>query len=519
MQELLQQLKVAWSRLGGFQRMMIVGVFLTCIAVFGGLTLWAQKPKMQLLFGGLGPEDASRVAEKVSEAGCEYELRNGGSAVVVPADRVYELRLALAAEGVPSSDQPGYKLFDEEKITVSPFVQQVNFARALEGELARTIQLLNAISFARVHIVRPEPSLFAREEKDPAATVVVKLAGGGRLTQSNVAAITHLVAGGVRGLTSDKVVVVDARGNLLSGRERDDMGLGASTALEYRTKVEEYLAGKAERMLLLALGPGRASVKVSADLEMQSRNTTKVTYLPKGKVPEEEEITTSSSAGAGSVGGAADGAPSGGAGSTSTDKTIKSTFKISQEQETVIDIPGTIKKLTIAAFVDLAPPVAETAEGEEASPPMKMPTIEEVESIIKNAVGFVETGTDPKNKGRADELKVVNVPFHRGGATAGIEAEIASARRNEFLITLARNASLGVLAVAALLAMRMLMSRRDAPAATPGEVQPGGSLPGVAGGDNETNERTYLLNQINHALRENPQDVQKLFLDWVEEAE
>jgi len=514
---MLQQLRVAWSRLGGFQRMMIVGVFLTCFGVFGGLVFWARTPKMQLLYGNLDPEAASRVVEKVSEVGCEYELRNGGSAILVPSDRVYELRLALADEGIPSSDQPGYQLFDEDKITVSPFVQQVNKNRAQEGELARTIQMLNAVTYARVHIVSPEPTLFAREEESPAATVMVKLAGGGKLTQGNVAAITHLVAGSVRGLTSDKVVVVDARGNLLSGREQDGLGMGASTALDYRSKVEEYLAGKAERMLELALGPGRASVKVSADIEMESRNTTEVTYLPKGKVPETEEITTRTSTGAGSVGGAADGSPSG-AGSTSTDKTIKSKFKISQKQETVIEIPGTIKKLTVAAFVDLTPPPVEAAEGETAPEPVKMPTLEDVESIIKNAVGFVEDSADPNNP-RKDVLKVVNVPFNRGaGATAEIEAEIASAGRTEFLIRLARNASLGVLAVTALLAMRMLMRRGETAPAAQGQAQLGGA-PGAGGGENETTERTYLVNQINHALKANPQEVQKLFLDWVEEAE
>ena len=498
--------------------MTIVGVLVTCVSVLGGLLFWAQQAKMQLLYGNLGPEAASRVAEKVSESGCEYELRNGGTAILVPADRVYELRLALAGEGIPDSDQPGYKLFDEDKITVSPFVQQVNRNRAQEGELARTIQMLDAVTYARVHIVSPEPTLFAREEESPAATVMVKLAGGGTLTQANVAAITHLVAGSVRGLTSDKVVVVDARGNLLSGREQDDMGLGASTALDYRTKIEQYLAGKAERMLELALGPGHASVKVSADLDMERRNITSTTYLPKGKVPEEEEITTSSATGAGGVGGAADGAPSGGAGSSSTDKTIKSRYKISQQQETVIEIPGTIKKLTIAAFVDLTPPTVEAAEGEEAPEPVKMPTLEDVEAIIKNAVGFVENGADPKNP-REDELKVVNVPFNRGGATAEIEGEFASARRNEFLIGVARNASLGVLAVAALLAMRMLIGRREAALSTQGQGAPREGAPGAIGGENETTERTYLLNQINHALRDNPQQVQKLFLDWVEEAE
>ena len=461
---------------------------------------------MQLLYGKLSPDEAARVAEAVGEAGCQYEVRNGGAAIYVPADRVYELRMALASEGIPSSGQPGYDLFDNEGITVSPYVQKINFGRALEGELARTIQLLDSVTYARVHIVRPEPSLFAKEEGSPAATVVLKLAGGGRLGQGSVAAITHLVAGSVQGLVADNVVVVDADGRLLSGRHQGEPGIGTTLALDYKLRVEEYLAGKAENMLALALGPSRATVKVDADLDMQSRRQRTTTPDKKGAAVQSEELTEKSSTASDGGAGASGKSGERPGGKTERESTTATQYLVGQREETVVDIPGEIEKLSIAAFVDLTGPSAEDEEGETAS--RKLST-DEVEEIIKQAVGF--------NQARGDSLTVVDVPFQRSVTTAKLEQEYEASHRREFFVGLARNASLGALALAAVFVMKMLLGRgrpTAAPAAPSGE-----GAEAAVGMETETNERTYVLNQINHALKENPQEVQKLFLSWVEEGE
>ena len=221
-----ENLQELWRRAGLVQRVALIGLLLACATVVFLLVTWAQKPHMALLYSGLSPEDAAKVVEKIRDSDVAYELKNGGTTIYVDQEKVYSLRLDMAQQDVPIGQHVGYGILDNEKIGVSPFIQRVNYARAIEGELAKTIETIDAVAFARVHVVRPEGALFARDRKEASATVVVRLSPGWNLTHNNVAAIVHLVSRSVEGLNTNNVVVADSQGNLLSGEGADELFAG-----------------------------------------------------------------------------------------------------------------------------------------------------------------------------------------------------------------------------------------------------------------------------------------------------
>ena len=261
--ESLQKLVLIWQKVSLIQRALLVAVVLAAALAGSLLFHWARKPDMRMLYQDLEPAEASQITEKISEKQIPYELRNGGTTVYVPRQHVYQLRLDLAKEGLPVGGQNGYKLFDDEKIGISPFVQNVNLKRALQDELAKSIQMIDGVAHARVHIVSPEQRLLASEEEQTTASVVLRLKPGYRLSAANIAAITHLVSGSVKGLKAESVSIIDSEGRLLSGEADPALATGASTLHDYRQRVEQGLARKAEDMLITVLGPGRATVRVS----------------------------------------------------------------------------------------------------------------------------------------------------------------------------------------------------------------------------------------------------------------
>ncbi|MHC4539119.1 MAG: flagellar basal-body MS-ring/collar protein FliF, partial [Planctomycetota bacterium] len=188
----------------------------------------------------LAPEEAAQITEKISEKGIAYQLRSGGTSIYVPKENVYQLRLDMAKEGLPAGEQGGYKIFDNEKIGVSPFVQSVNLKRALQEELAKSIQMVDGVEHARVHIVRSEQTLFTSEAGTTTASVVLRLRPGYRLSALNIAAVTHLVSGSVEGLNSENVTVIDSQGHLLSGESDPTMASGAGTVQDYEQRQHRH---------------------------------------------------------------------------------------------------------------------------------------------------------------------------------------------------------------------------------------------------------------------------------------
>jgi len=496
----VQKIRAIWEKISFVQRALLVAIVLTFAIVSGLLVHWARKPDMRMLYTDLVPEEASEITEKISEQGIAYELRNSGTSIYVPKEKVYQLRLDMAKEGLPSGDQGGYKIFDNEKIGISPFVQSVNLKRALQDELAKSIQMIDGVNQARVHIVSSEQTLFTSEAGKTTASVVLRLKPGYRLSSLNIASITHLVSGSVEGLTSENVTVIDSQGRLLSSESDQAMASGAGTVQDYRERVEQNLEDKVEEMLTTVLGPGRAKVRIHAVVDMNSVNTVTEKLEPKG-VATKEEITNNSETGAGTETAKGQTTP----GTEKKDETIITEYEVGKTVTQEVILPGEIKSLSVAAVVDLSPPDANEANSGGQVANVMDPN--DVEKLIENALGLDLAG--------GDSLKVVNARFHQPVESL-LDEELAGGLDFE---AIARQASLGIMAVCALLVLRMFRGakRKVKIEAGPAQLPPGegnGGFLTVGGGSSES---LILRKQIAKALENDPDRVKQLFTSWIEE--
>jgi len=495
-----QKIMVVWQKIGLVQRALLIALFLTFVAAGALLTYWARRPDMRMLYQEIAPEEAAKITEKISDKGIAYELRNGGTSIYVPKEQVYQLRLDMAKEGLPVGQQGGYKIFDNEKIGVSPFVQSVNLKRALQEELAKSIQMIDGVVHARIHIVSPEQTLFTPDAGKSTASVVLRLRPGYKLSALNIAAITHLVSGSVEGLTSENVTVIDSQGNLLSRESDPTMASGASTVQDYRERVEQNLANKVEDMLAAVLGPGRATVKVSAIIDMNSVSTVTEKLDPKG-VATTEEITNNSETGAGTPSAAGEPTIPG---SIKKDETIITEYEIGKTVTQEVVFPGQIKSLKVAAFVDLS--ISDANDASSSGTAAKIMQESDVVAIIQNALGLKDETA----------IKVVDVKFNRPLESL-VEEEPSSWPR---YIAIARAASLGIMAVCALLVLRIFRGAKTKVASTAAAGQlseaegAAGLLPGGGGGSSEP---IVLRRQIASALEHDPEHVKQLFASWLEE--
>ncbi len=494
-----QKISLIWQKVSLVQRALLIALFLTFIAAGALLTYWARRPDFRMLYQGLSPDEAAKITEKISDKSIAYELRSGGTTIYVPKEQVFQLRLDMAKEGLPIGEQGGYKIFDNEKIGVSPFVQSVNLKRALQEELAKSIQMIDGVVHARIHLVSPERMLFTTDAGKTTASVVLRLRAGYKLSSLNIAAITHLVSGSVEGLTSQNVTVIDSQGNLLSSQSDSTIASEAGTVQEYRERVEANLANKVEDMLTTVLGPGRATVKVSAVIDMNSVSTVSEKLDPKG-VMVKEEITSGSEIPASTPSAAGGTAVSG---STIKDEIIMTDYEVGKTVTREDVYPGQIISLKVAAFVDLS--VADANDTGTGGSAAKIMQEADIVAIIQNALGLEDETA----------IKVVDVKFNRPIELL-VEEEPSSWPR---YMVIARQASMGIMAICALLVLRMFRGAKSkvAPAATGGQL-PGaegatGQLPGVGG----TTEPLVVRRQIASALEKDPQRVRQLFTSWLEE--
>lgn len=497
--EILHKIASVWQKVSLIQRALLVAV-LVASAIMGALLIhWARRPDMRMLYQDLTPGEAAKITDKITEKGIVYLLRDGGTTIYVPQEHVYQLRLDLAKEGLPTGEQSGYKLFDDEKIGISPFVQNVNLSRALQDELAKSIQMIDGVAHARVHIVNPEQRLFASEQGQTSASVVLRLKPGYRLSGTNIAAITHMVSGSVKGLKSQDVTVIDSQGNLLSGQDDSKLATGAGTVHDYKERVEQGLVKKAEDMLTMVLGPGRATVRVSAVVDMNSISTVTETYDPSAKVATKEEITNNSETGGGA------GQQAGG-GSMKKDETILTEYQVGKTIKQHVVVPGEIRSLSVAVLVDL---YASGTEEDPGGQPALIMEIAEVEQIVRTALGLKDT----------DSLKVANARFRPPSESPMEDEPVAWSH----YLALARQLSLGIMAVCALLVFRIFSRARSKAVAAAVEAQQlaeGGSVSaGLLTPGAPVGEPIMLRRQITHALRNNPEQVREMFLNWIEEKE
>ncbi len=272
-------------------RNVLIGVVLLCsLGGFGGLIYWNSQPEYQVLFSNLSQEDAGEMVAKLKEKKVPFQLSAEGSSILVTKEQVYDTRLSLAAEGLPKGGGVGFEVFDRTNLGATDFVQKLNYQRALQGELSRTIRQIKEIEHARVHIVTPKESLFVEDQKRPTASVLIKTRSGMRLEASQVEGIVHLVASAVEGLDSGNITVVDTSGKILFKRnDATSIGQMTTNQLEYQRNIEEGLKKKVQGMLEEVLGLNKAIARVSADIDFQQIDITEETFDPELGDPERAE--------------------------------------------------------------------------------------------------------------------------------------------------------------------------------------------------------------------------------------
>jgi len=417
-EKLPQQLAAFWQALSGAQRFAFASILLMTLGAVTLLVNFASEPQYTVLYSDLNPEDAANIVDELSTSQVPFKVTHAGTTIQVPIERVYDLRLELAASGMPTSGPIGFEIFDGNGLGMTPFQQRVHFQRALEGELSRTISRLATVQSARVHITIPEKTVFKRDKVKPRAAVVLMLLPGRSLGGAESSGIAQLLSGAVEGLEANQITILDSRGRLLARPGSDDGDVLAAEAIGVQRGIEHDLARRAQSLLDAALGQGKSVITVAAEIstrrleETQERvNPDESAVLSEQRV---EEIRSEPSASAGGVPGAAANVPGGRPGETaglepSTESVTRETlnFEVSRSSTHTVVPMGRIQRLSLAVMVDGSYSVPEAVEGEALGAPVYQPRtdeeIQQITEIVKRAVGF--------DTERGDQIEVQNFPF------------------------------------------------------------------------------------------------------------
>jgi flagellar M-ring protein FliF len=395
-------------------------------------TRWAATPTYTPLYGNLAAADAASITGELTARGVAYKLAEGGATVMVPQDSVYQLRLDMSAKGLPTQGAPGYALLDKQGITTSEFRQRVDFQRALEGELARTIGAIDGVTTATVHLVIPAEDLFTADASKPTASVLLRGKTGAKFSPGQVQAIVHLVASSVEGLQPESVTVADAAGRVLSAAGTDG-DAQASKSKEF----EDGLAHSIEAMLTPVAGSGGAVVRVNASLDFDERSTTTERFeKPDPSTPLLSESTNKETfvgpgaASASGILGTTPGAATGTAGAASNYQKEQAdrSFAVGKVTEQVKSAPGRVSRLSVAVLLDRTT---------KAKP-------EEIQALVTAAAGI-----DPA---RGDIVEVRQLAFDTSQAKAAetqAKKEAAAKGKSE-LLGLARTVGILLIVLVAL---------------------------------------------------------------------
>ncbi|MDN7746045.1 flagellar basal-body MS-ring/collar protein FliF [Burkholderia multivorans] len=513
------------------------------VAVVTALVLWSRAPDYRVLYSNLSDRDGGAIIAALQQANVPYKFADAGGAILVPAAQVHETRLKLAALGLPKGGAVGFELMDNQKFGISQFAEQVNYQRALEGELQRTIESINAVRGARVHLAIPKPSVFVRDREAPSASVFVDLYPGRVLDEGQVQAITRMVSSGVPDMSAKNVTIVDQDGNLLT-QPASATGLDASQ-LKYVQQVERNTQKRIDAILAPIFGAGNARSQVSADIDFSKLEQTSESYGPNGS-PQQAAIrsqqtstsTELAQSGASGVPGALSNTPpqpasapivaGNGANAPQTtpvsDRKDQTTnYELDKTIRHVEQPMGTVKRLSVAVVVNYQP-VAD-AKGHVTMQPLPPAKLAQIEQLVKDAMGY-----DAK---RGDSVNVMNSAF---STATDPNADLPWWRQPD-MIALAKEAAkwLGIAAAAAALyfmfvrpAMRRAFPPPEPPApalALPGEPVVLDGLPApepenesdtaLLAFENEKNRYERNLDYARTIARQDPKIVATVVKNWV----
>lgn len=424
MQETVKKILEPVLALSPTKRLVVGGVVALSVILFSLLIVVANKTDYRPLFSNLTSEDAGEIVKSLKEQKIPYQIESDGKAILVPADKVYDLRLSLASDGLPQGGGVGFEIFDRKNFGMTEFVQKLNYQRALQGELSRTISQLTGVEQARVHLAIPEKSLFTDDEKHPTASVVLKMKSARTLRDSEVQGVIHLVASSIEGMDPEAVTVLDSRGKILSKTGNSDPNGKATTAmLEMQRNYEKAVEDRIQSLLDKAVGAGKSVARVNAVFDFKQVEKFEERYDPEATVVRSEQRTeekngaTSSASGIPGVqsntGKAAltPPAPIVNQG-TKSDETMN--YEISRSTARITEPVGTLTKISLAIMVDGKYQGTAGAEGAAKLKyvPRTPEELQKIESLAKSAVGF--------NSERGDQITVENIPF-QNSSDAGID--------------------------------------------------------------------------------------------------
>ncbi|WP_338511024.1 flagellar basal-body MS-ring/collar protein FliF [Erwinia aphidicola] len=437
-------IKAAMSSFRANPKLLLVIAAAAALSAIIALLIWAKEPGYRVLFSNISDEDGGAIVTQLSQMNIPYRIDTPGGAIMVPEGIVHEARMKMAQQGLPKGGSVGFELLDQEKFGISQFSEQINFQRALEGELSRTIENLGPILTARVHLAVPKPSMFVRDQKQPTASVSVTLAQGRRLDDSQVTAITHLVSSAVTGLSADNVTLVDQRGNLLT--QSGVRGMQTSQ-LKYTNEIENDYQQRIQLLLAPLVGDSNVRTQVTAQMDFTQQERTDEQYQPNAdsdKMAIRSRQSSQSAQGNGRTTGGVPGALSntpptpatapltkpltpatpaakGQNNSTSTQTAGAGSNESAQpynnrnDETTNFEVDrtlihtktsvGQIQRLSVAVVINYLP------AGKEGKPgPLAAAELERINTLVKEAIGY--------SAARGDNINIVNSAFN------GVEAEV-----------------------------------------------------------------------------------------------
>jgi flagellar M-ring protein FliF len=407
------------------KRVVIGGAVAVALAVVTAIWLWSSAPDYKVLFSNFSDRDGGAITASLDQMGVKYKFSEGGTAILIPAEQVPSVRLKLAAQGLPRAGNVGFELLENQKLGTSQFVEQVNYQRSLEGELANSIQAVSAVASARVHLALPKPSVFVREQQKPTASVLLNLQPGRTLDQAQVSAIVHLVASSVPELPASNVTVVDQNGNLLSDTSAKGGKQLDPNQLKYVEALQQNIVKQVESIIAPIVGQNNVRAEATAEVDFAQVDTAAEMYKPNSP-PEPQAIRsqqTSESSGPGSanpsgipgalsnqppgvatapIEGGAPAANAPGATTAPTRKDATTNYEVDKTLRFEQKPMGGIKRLTVGVVVNYRRST-DPKTGKLLIKPLTPAEVTQINELVKQAMGY--------NQARGDTLNVANAPF------------------------------------------------------------------------------------------------------------
>jgi flagellar M-ring protein FliF len=415
--------------LAGFNSKQSIGLLVAAAAIVAlifGMWTWGKTPDYRVLYGNLSDRDGGAIIESLQQMNVPYKFAEGGGALLVPADQVHEVRLRMASQGLPKGSLVGFELMENQKFGTSQFLEQMNYQRALEGELARSVQTLASVQSARVHLAIPKPTVFVKEQQQPGASVVLTLHPGRTLDGSQISGIVHLISSSVPNMPAKNVTVVDQSGALLSSAKEGTTGQMDATQISYVRQIEQAYINRIEAIIAPLIGANNVRAQVTADIDFAQIEQTAENYKPnqdpKESTLRSQQTTASTNGGsqnAAGVPGALSNQPpipatapivspsssvavatSGGGTSSLKESTVN--YEVDRTiRHTKLPV-GSIKRLSVAVVLNNR--TITDKNGKQSSKPLNESEKAQITALVKDAMGF--------NVSRGDSLNVLNSAFN-----------------------------------------------------------------------------------------------------------